>query len=93
MTLDAPVGLLRLYPGMPAAMLRAALAAPIKGLILEAYGAGTIPDGDPEWLEALSEARDMVVVVVSQCVDGRVDLGAYATSLPLIAAGPWVGWT
>jgi L-asparaginase len=87
MALDAPVGLLRVYPGMPASLLRAALAAPIRGLILEAYGAGTIPDGDPEWLEALSEARDVVVVVVSQCVDGRVDLGAYATSAPLIAAG------
>jgi L-asparaginase len=87
MALDAPVGLLRVYPGMPASLLRAALGAPIRGLILEAYGAGTIPDGDPEWLEALSEAGDKVVVVVSQCVDGRVDLGAYATSLPLIAAG------
>ena len=28
-----------------------------------------------------------MVVVVSQCVDGRVDLGAYATSGPLVAAG------
>src|SRR3954447_8781803 len=77
MALDAPVGLLRLYPGMPAALLQAAMAAPIRGLILEAYGAGTIPDGDPQWLEALAEgAKDVAVVVVSQCVDGRVDLGA-----------------
>jgi L-asparaginase len=30
MALDAPVGLLRLYPGMPAALLRAAMAAPIR---------------------------------------------------------------
>jgi L-asparaginase len=87
MALDAPVGLLRVYPGMPASLLRAALAAPIRGLVLEAYGAGTIPDGDPEWIDALSAARDVVTVVVSQCVDGRVDLGAYATSAPLIEAG------
>src|SRR6476469_131346 len=47
LALDAPVGMLRLYPGMPASLLRAALAAPIRGLVLEAYGAGTMPDGDP----------------------------------------------
>lgn len=87
MALDAPVGLLRVYPGMPASLLRAALAPPLRGLVLEAYGAGTIPDGDPEWVGALSEAREVVVTVVSQCVDGRVDLGAYATSAPLVEAG------
>ena len=27
------------------------------------------------------------MLVVSQCVDGRVDLGAYQTSAPLVAAG------
>ena len=31
--------------------------------------------------------RDVVVVAVSQCGDGRVDLGAYAASAPLVAAG------
>jgi len=89
MALDAPVGLLRLYPGMPASLLAAAMAAPIRGLVLEAYGAGTAPDGDAEFLATLAEGarRGVVVTVVSQCVDGRVDLGAYATSAPLVAAG------
>jgi L-asparaginase len=86
LTLDAPVGLLRLYPGMPAMLLRAAMAAPAKGLVLEAYGAGTVPDADPELVAALAE-RGVVVTVVSQCTDGRVDLSAYKTSAPLIAAG------
>jgi L-asparaginase len=89
LALDAPVGMLRLYPGIPASLLRAALAEPMKGLVLEAYGAGTVPDADPELLDALAEGarRGVVVAVVSQCVDGRVDLGAYATSAPLVAAG------
>jgi L-asparaginase len=89
MTLDAPVNLLRLYPGMPASLLRAALAEPTRGLILEAYGAGTVSAADPELLAALAEgaARGVVVGVVSQCVDGRVDLSAYATSAPLLEAG------
>ena len=54
-TLDAPVSLLRLYPGMPAALLRAALAEPIQGLVLEAYGAGTFADADPYLLAALAD--------------------------------------
>lgn len=87
--LDAPVRLLRLYPGMPAELLRAALAPPARGLVLEAYGAGNFPDRDPELLAALAEgaARGVVVVALSQCLDGRVDLGAYAASAPLVAAG------
>jgi L-asparaginase len=87
--LDAPVRLLRLYPGMPAGLLRAALAPPARGLVLEAYGAGNLPDRDPDLLAALAEgaARGVVVVAVSQGLDGRVDLGAYAASAPLVAAG------
>ena len=89
LTLDAPVNLLRLYPGMPASLLRSALAEPTRGLILEAYGAGTVPTSDSELLQVLAEgaARGVVVGVVSQCVDGRVDLNAYATSEPLLQAG------
>lgn len=75
--LDVPVGLLRVYPGMPPATL----PEPARGLVIEAYGAGTMPE-----LE-LAVARDVVVVAVSQCLDGRVDLGAYAASGPLVAAG------
>jgi L-asparaginase len=85
--LDAPVAQLRLYPGMPARLLEAAMEG-ARALVLEAYGAGTVP-GDPALLETLARgtSRGVVVAVVSQCVDGRVDLGAYATSAPLIAAG------
>jgi L-asparaginase len=87
--LDAPVNLLRVYPGMPAELMRAALAPPARGLVLEAYGAGNLPDRDQPLLDALAEGarRGVVVVAVSQCVDGRVDLGAYAVSAPLVAAG------
>jgi L-asparaginase len=87
--LDAPVNLVRVYPGMSAELLRAALAPPARGLILEAYGAGNLPDRDEALLAALAEGarRGVVVVAVSQCVDGRVDLGAYAVSASLVAAG------
>jgi L-asparaginase len=84
--LDAHVSLLRLYPGMPASLLEAALAEPAQGLVLEAYGAGTVPDALRDALQTGAQ-RGVVTAVVSQCVDGRVDLNAYATSAPLVAAG------
>ncbi len=89
LALEAQVALVKLYPGMSAALLRAALAAPIQGLVLEAYGSGNLPDRHSELLAVLADgaARGVVVVVVSQCVDGRVDLGHYAASAPLVAAG------
>ena len=48
-----------------------------------------MPTSDSELLQVLAEgaARGVVVGVVSQCVDGRVDLNAYATSEPLLQAG------
>jgi L-asparaginase len=48
-----------------------------------------VPTYDEALLQALARAaeRGVVVGVVSQCVDGRVDLSAYATSAPLLAAG------
>jgi L-asparaginase len=76
-SLDVPVGLLRVYPGMPAP----AVAQSARGLVVEAYGAGTMPDLD------LAVAPDVVVVAVSQCLDGRVDLAAYAAGAPLVTAG------
>jgi L-asparaginase len=87
--LDAAVGMLKVYPGLPAEVLRAATAPPVRGLVLEAYGAGNVPDRDGALQAALAEAaaRDVVVVAVSQCLDGRVDLGAYAAGAPLVAAG------
>ena len=88
-TLDAPVNMLRLYPGMPrrAAARGAGRAGPGPGA--RGLRRRQPPRHRPELLETLAEGarRGVVVLVVSQCVDGRVDLGAYATSGPLVAAG------
>ena len=87
--LDASVGALRLFPGLPADLLRNALREPLQGLVLEAYGAGNAPGGDPELLRVIADAtaRGVVIVDCTQCLRGTVDLNAYATGSALLHAG------
>lgn len=81
------IGALRLFPGISAEMV-AGVLAPLRGVVLEAYGAGNGPN-DPELLAVLAEAsaRGVVIVGCTQCLRGRVDLGAYATGAALARAG------
>ena len=61
----------------------------MKGLVLEAYGAGNGPDRDHELLYAFREATDRGVVIVActQCLRGTVQLGAYETGAALAQVG------
>jgi L-asparaginase len=83
------VAAVRLFPGMTGAGLAAALRPPLRGVVLEAYGTGNAPTADPEFLAALADAtaRGVVVVAVTQCLHGAVDLAAYAAGSALAAAG------
>ena len=83
------VGVLKLFPGIPAWMVRNALQPPLQGVVLESYGTGTGPDHDADLLQAIQEAtgRGIVIVGVTQCQQGTVNLGAYSTSSSLAKAG------
>ncbi|ORX69955.1 asparaginase-domain-containing protein, partial [Linderina pennispora] len=82
--MNCNVATLRLFPGISAAAIRAFLAPPIQGIVLETFGAGNAPDTRPNILEALAEAseRGVVIVNVTQCQRGNVsDLYATARGL------------
>lgn len=81
--------LLRLHPGLSAALLERLLAPSVAALVLQGYGAGNAPVGLPGFVDALAaaSARGVVIVNVSQCAQGRVDPGLYATGTGLAAAG------
>jgi L-asparaginase len=86
----APVELavLRLFPGISAAVVERALAPPVAGAVLQTYGVGNAPE-DPELLAALAAAagRGVVVVNCTQCLRGGVDMGDYATGGALRRSG------
>ena len=83
------VGVLKLFPGMTAAMAKAFLQPPLQGAVLEAYGVGTAPDHDLELVRAFQQAsqRGVVLVAVTQCRQGTVSLGSYVTGSQLERAG------
>ena len=75
-------------------MLLGALRAGVRGVVLEGFGSGNIPRLENSLVPVLSDAvaRDIPVVIVSQCVRGAVDLtryegGAAALSRGAIGAG------
>ncbi|KAJ2366305.1 hypothetical protein H4S01_002781 [Coemansia sp. RSA 2610] len=85
--MDANVATLRLFPGMSPDSVAAFLAPPIRGVVLETFGAGNAPDAKPAILEALAEAseRGVVIVNVTQCQRGNVS-DLYATARGLTRA-------
>lgn len=77
---------LTLFPGIQASQLKALLRQPeLKGLVLRAYGSGNAPE-DPALLDCLGQAvhDGLTILVVTQCSEGRVDLGRYASSRGLL---------
>ncbi|XP_070776402.1 60 kDa lysophospholipase isoform X1 [Enoplosus armatus] len=90
--LNRNVGLLRLFPGITAATVRAFLQPPMQGVVLETYGSGNAPDNRPDLLEELKKATDSGVIIVNctQCLRGTVS-ASYATGKVLMDAGLIVG--
>jgi L-asparaginase len=85
----ANVAVLPLFPGIRAGVLDGLLNSGIQGLVLECYGSGTGPSDNPEFLASLEQARDtgVVVVAVTQCHEGGVELDVYEAGSRLRGAG------
>ena len=79
-----------LYPGLQAKNLKAILALEdVKGVVFRTYGTGNAPEDD-DFLDALGEGiekGDKVVVNITQCPQGSVEMGLYAASVGLIDKG------
>ena len=92
--LDNCVGLLKLFPGITQDFVQAVLTVPDqKAIILETYGSGNAPT--EEWfIDALKRCIDsgMIVVNVTQCMAGAVEMGQYDTSVLLRNIGVLSGY-
>jgi L-asparaginase len=74
--LEPRVLAVRVFPGLDPLLVRGAVRAGVKGLVLEGYGTGNVPLSLIPALEQ-AKASNVPVVVVSQCLRGFVDLGRY----------------
>ena len=86
---DNNIAVLTIFPGLREEVMRATLEVPgLRAMVLKTYGSGNAPQAD--WfyrqLKAATD-RGIVIVNISQCHTGSVEMGRYETSLNLQKAG------
>lgn len=87
--LDNNIAILTLFPGISESVVDAIFSAPnLKGVVLKTFGSGNAPQ-KPWFIEKIKElrSRGIVIVNITQCHYGTVDMGRYETSLQLLEAG------
>lgn len=92
--LDPNIAILKLFPGISYAYVHTVLNTPgLRAVIMESFGAGNAPLTD--WLidELNTASRNNIVVVnITQCNTGSVEMGRYKTSVHLLDAGVISGY-
>jgi L-asparaginase len=90
---NANIGVLKIYPGITSQALKAVTSSSVDAIILETFGSGNTTTA--AWfIEALQEAIDAgkIIVDISQCQVGSVELGKYETSRKLQEMGVVSGY-
>ena len=92
--LDANVVVFSLFPGLQENIVHHVLDAPeLRGIIMRTFGSGNAPQR-PWLLKLLKEAssRGVIVVNISQCINGSVEMNRYDTGFQLKEAGVVSGY-
>jgi len=85
---NSNIGVLKLYPGITPQAVRAITDSEVDAIILETFGSGNTTTA--QWfLDALQKALDSgkIIIDISQCKKGSVQLGLYETSRELQQMG------
>ena len=87
--LEEPIGVIKIFPGIRIELFEPIITQKLKGIVLETFGAGNVPNYCTELSNIIKRAYEHgnIVVVCSQCPIGTVSLGHYAASSPLKKAG------
>lgn len=92
--MDPHVVVFSLFPGIQENIIRHVLDAPeLKGIVMRSYGSGNAPQSP--WLNGLlakAAQRGVVIVNISQCVAGKVEMSRYDTGFHLKKAGVISGY-
>lgn len=91
---DLPIAVLKIFPGIQFSLFEGIMTEQLKGLVLEAFGVGNLPQYDDGLLPAVRKAaaNGTIITVCTQCPRGSVRLGAYETSSALRRAGAVSGY-
>ena len=83
---EIPVGVIKVFPGIHFELFESIMTESLSGVVLETFGAGNIPSSSQSSLLPIIEKAyrsGTIITVCSQCTQGAVSLGAYATSKAL----------
>ena len=86
---DDSIAVIKIFPGIPLEFMAAVLNLDsIKAVVLETYGSGNALS-DEWFISELKKAvgRDIVVVNVTQCLHGTVEMFRYETGQSLLKVG------
>lgn len=91
---EIPIGVIKIFPGIQLKLFESVLTEKLKGIVIETFGSGNIPNYKDDLLPMLQRAfdNDTIVTVCSQCTHGSVSLGTYQTSSSLKEAGALSGY-
>ncbi len=91
---DTNVIIITIFPGMQENIIKTVLHTPgLRAVVLKTYGSGNAPQ-KPWFISLLKEAtqRGIVIVNISQCPTGMVEMARYETGLHLLDAGVISGY-
>src|SRR5574344_2537536 len=87
--MDNSVIIFSIFPGVREDLIRHIIATPnLRAIVMRTYGSGNAPK-NPWLLNALRDAHryGKIIVNISQCMSGRVEMGRYDTGFQLKEAG------
>lgn len=86
---NTDVALLKIFPGISKLMIAAILKIEnLRGIVMETFGSGNVMT-DPWFIDALAESikRGVIIINVSQCIGGTVEMGKYEPGVILSKIG------
>lgn len=91
---NVPIGVIKVFPGIQFELFESIMTEKLKGIVIETFGAGNIPQQGSSLLPLIKKAfaNGTILTVCSQCPQGTVSLGTYETSSALKQAGAVSGW-
>ncbi|WP_343153583.1 asparaginase [Buchnera aphidicola (Mindarus keteleerifoliae)] len=88
-----PIGIITIYPGISEKIIHNFIVQPLKALILCSYGVGNAPQ-NKKFLNELNYAskKNIILVNLTQCTSGTVNMSGYATGNALSNVGVISGY-
>ncbi len=93
-SVDTNVLILKIFPGLTPEVIETCISAPnLRGIVLETFGSGNAPSNE-RFMKLIRQAvaDDIVVVNVTQCPKGKVQMKRYETGCTLLRAGVLSGY-